>query len=108
MIVWLSFIDPSKPEGTKFLGVVIVEFSDADVEVARAAAPNLKQWDFAEAATAAAITKSWIVGANPGGECQAYSFPDQFAHVVRPHLNKLLTKAEADAITGDAVMAPHA
>lgn len=45
-LVWLSFCDPTKPEGEQFLGAAIVR------------AENLGD----------ALTKSWKKGCNPGGE----------------------------------------
>lgn len=43
---WLSFIDPERPQGARFLGVIILD------------APTLD----------AAFTKSWELKINPGGE----------------------------------------
>lgn len=50
---WLSFVDPARPLGTQFLGVVIVE------------APGFP----------AAVKKAWVLCCNPGGECQGMQLP---------------------------------
>lgn len=43
---WMSFSDPTRPEGQQFLGVVLVD------------AESLSE----------AITWAWLTGCNPGGE----------------------------------------
>lgn len=65
---WLSFCDPSRPAGTQFRGVAIVD------------APNL----------AFAIHEAWALGVNPGGEVLAWEvegIPDEF-------VGRLLSKEE--------------
>jgi len=66
---WLSFVDPDKPVGEKFLGVCVVDVTpeDADAEV-----PQLKR-DFPRHQPgaewiAAATRRAWRLGCNPGGE----------------------------------------
>jgi hypothetical protein len=72
---WLSFCDPSLPEGTQFLGVVITQ------------APDF----------AAAVTRTHMAGVNPGGEVQgAGPLPARF---IDPEWrDRLLTKDEAESI----------
>lgn len=71
---WLSFADGSKPKGSTFLGVVIVEaygFTDA-------------------------IQKSHDLGINPGGEVQGFLVPSD-GHPVALH-NRLLQRDELEDI----------
>ncbi len=72
---WLSFADPGLPEGTQFLGVVILQ------------APTL----------AAAITRSHWLGVNPGGQiATAGPLPQEW--IAAEWRDRLLTKAEAEAV----------
>lgn len=80
---WLSFCDPDKappeaeqrPGGPSFLGVVIVQ------------APTF----------AAAITRSHVLGVNPGGQVQgAGPLPESF--IGAQYRDRLLSAAEAEAI----------
>jgi hypothetical protein len=50
---WLSFVDPHRPEGTRFLGVALVEAETM----------------------ADALRRAWSSGCNPGGEVEAYELP---------------------------------
>jgi hypothetical protein len=74
---WLSFCDPDAPEGSQFLGVVITQAADF----------------------IAAVSRSHALGVNPGGEVQgAGPLP---ADSISPEWrDRLLTKAEAEAIPG--------
>ena len=80
---WLSFCDPSKtpplnlqrPGGPSFLGAVITQ------------APTL----------AAAITRSHMLGVNPGGEIGSVG-PIPAAYIGADWRDRLLTAAEAEAI----------
>ena len=74
MIFWLSFCDRDRPKGKQFLGVALVE------------ANNLPD----------AITATWERGCNPGGEVLSLEVPETEASRVRPYLNRLLSKAEAE------------
>ena len=68
---WLSFVDPSRNPGERFLGVSIVQ---AD--------------DFIDA-----VEEAWTLGANPGGEVQGVELPDDF--VVEASLrNRILSEKE--------------
>jgi hypothetical protein len=69
---WLSFADPGLPEGSQFLGVVILE----------------------AAGLADAVTKSHLLGLNPGGEILGYPVP---GWIPREWQGRLLTKEEAVA-----------
>ncbi len=73
---WLSFCDGERPTGQQFLGVAIVDVTDADVdairEELRAKFPKAK--DGAEW-LAAASRKAWALGCNPGGEMLSHEMP---------------------------------
>lgn len=72
---WLSFCDTDRPAGSQFLGVAIVQ------------APTF----------AAAITRSHVIGANPGGEIASVGpIPAEF--IAAEFRDRLLTKDEAEAI----------
>jgi hypothetical protein len=72
---WLSFADPGLPEGSQFLGVAIVQ------------APEFP----------AAVTRTHALGINPGGGIQGAG-PIPAEHIARGYWDRLLTKAEAEAI----------
>lgn len=74
---WMSFIDPDKPQGQRFLGVAICQGAD-----------------IGEAAK-----NAWEHGCNPGGEVAA--LPMTLADLEKmglttEHLNILLTKADLE------------
>lgn len=71
---WLSFADPTLPEGSQFLGVSLVKASG-----------------FVTASMAAAT-----LGINPGGEVQGY--PVNNLPVPEQYQNRLLTRAECNAL----------
>lgn len=68
---WLSFVDPDRPKGERFLGVSIVQVSDEEVEAQREEAAG---WAEPERGMeiAAAVAKAWDMGCNPGGEVQGF------------------------------------
>jgi hypothetical protein len=75
---WLSFIDPDRAQGTRFLGVAIVH---ADGHMS-------------------AIDRTHRLNINPGGEVACYRLPDDF--VVAPeHRNKLLDRVAAARAKGE-------
>jgi hypothetical protein len=75
---WLSFVDPDRPEGDRFLGVSIVE---ANNEVT-------------------AASRAHELGCNPGGEIALCPIPSD--HVPGPeYRDRLLTRDEAE-IAGSA------
>ena len=72
---WLSFCDPDAPEGSQFLGVVITQ------------APDLE----------CAVTRSHVLGVNPGGEIQiAGPLPE--GSIGPEWRDRLLTRAEAESV----------
>lgn len=55
-IYWMSFVDPERPEGDRFLGCLIVRGrNDMDV-----------------------IRRSHMLGLNPGGEVMFFEIPKQY------------------------------
>jgi hypothetical protein len=72
---WMSFADPGAPEGTQFLGVVIIQ------------APSCP----------AAVTRSHQAGVNPGGEI-AVAGPIPPELIGAEWRDRLLTRDEAEAI----------
>lgn len=72
MMWWLSFVDPHKPPGHRFLGVVI-----------------LAGENFGEA-----VRNAWTLGCNPGGEVKGYQVED----VDPTWMNRLLDSQEADEV----------
>jgi hypothetical protein len=72
---WLSFCDPSRPEGSRFLGVAIVQ------------APTF----------AAAITRSHVTGVNPGGEVASMG-PIPAECIAAEWRGRLLTREEAESV----------
>lgn len=80
--MWLSFADPSRPEGDHILGVAIVEVPD----------------DCANVAFAASV--AWQRGCNPGGQVFAAPVPAQHGPPP-PELDHRLVsdKLELDRLT---------
>jgi hypothetical protein len=77
MMQWLSFADPELPEGTQFLGVIIVH------------APTfMEAWAWTHAA-----------GINPGGGVQGVEFDDA-APVPPEYVGRLLSKADVETLDG--------
>lgn len=71
---WLSFADPSKPDGHGFLGAAIVR------------APGFLS----------AVTFARMLGINPGGEVQGTDL--QGVEIDAAHCNRLLSREEAEAV----------
>lgn len=69
---WMSFCDTEKPEGSQFLGVVIVTAMGV----------------------AHAIDKSHRLGINPGGEVKIIKLDDDDDDILPEHFNRLLSKQE--------------
>lgn len=75
---WLSFVDAEKPEGERFLGVAIVQ------------ARGIGH----------AVTEAYRLGINPGGEVVGLEIDAE--HVpAEEYRERLLTKAEAEALVGE-------
>lgn len=73
---WLSFCDPHKPEGSQFLGVILI-----------------KGYGFMDA-----VSRCNMLGINPGGEVQGYELPLTRVPKDEGNANRLLNKMEAEAV----------
>lgn len=75
---WMSFCDPDKPEGTQFLGAAIIKADN--------------HFDM--------MTRSWLLGLNPGGEVAFFEIPEQYEKRVPNDWieSRLITKIEADEL----------
>jgi hypothetical protein len=91
---WLSFSDPELPNGEQFLGVALIDVTDADAATAivqlrakfPAAAPGA-EW------IAAAIQCAWDMQCNPGGEILTIDVTGEHEADKVPR-NRLLSKAD--------------
>lgn len=95
---WLSFCDPDRPEGQKFLGAAVVDVTD---EEAAAVTPLMRATfplaqDGAEW-IAAATGKAHAFGCNPGGEVSSVEITGA-AHAALYPRNQLMSKAEIEAL----------
>ena len=74
---WLSFCDEEKPEGSRLLGVSLVEGEDF----------------------LPAVLNAHRLGCNPGGQVLGLPFPEAKAALVGASWkNRLLSRAEAEAV----------
>jgi hypothetical protein len=81
-LFWMSFCDPSKPEGQQFTGVALVE------------ADSLPE----------AITMAWATGCNPGGEIQSAEVP---LDLLPNDKRVLLAKAPKHTLMDRAALEAH-
>ena len=72
---WLSFRDPKKPEGSSFLGVVVVQ------------AKSMKL----------AMKEAWRLECNPGGEVLGEALPPE-VKIPEQYQNKLLSRTEGEEL----------
>jgi hypothetical protein len=104
---WLSFVDSDRPTGDQFLGVAVVDVTEADAAAGhRAARQRRAEFGHSEPVEpwidwmTAAILKTHRTGCNPGGEVgavridEAPEYPTKGATLPR---NTLLSKAELAA-----------
>lgn len=84
MLWWISFVDPDKPTGDRFLGVSIIDGTKvADLDEAN-------EFD-------SVMDESWRVKANPGGAVQAGRLPENSVRIVpESFIGRLLNKVEVD------------
>jgi len=78
-LFWLSFVNPNKPVGEKFEGVVILEAEDG----------------------LAAVRRAWAMGLNPGGEALIAELMAPYPDT--KYRNRLLTREEAEACNREMV-----
>lgn len=67
MLYWMSFVDDSKPKGTKNLGACVVEANDPKE----------------------AVVVSHELGCNPGGEVALAPIPEEYRSQYKDFTNKL-------------------
>jgi hypothetical protein len=94
---WLSFCDPHKPIGDQFLGVAIVQVTEADADAARAIV--LARFPHARRGAdwiAAATRKAHELGCNPGGDVLSVDVTDHWPPPADPDvpLNRLMDRHE--------------
>lgn len=80
---WLSFVDPDRPEGQRFLGVTVMDYDLPEgVEALR---------DIVELV----LTEAWRRQCNPGGAAQVTKL-EELADAVTPmtYRNRILMKPE--------------
>lgn len=91
---WLSFTDPDRPVGAQFLGVCLVDVSEAEAAaIVDELAARFPQHEPGAEWVAAAIRKAWRVGCHPGGEVAAVDVSEELGGAEMP-LNWLLDRAE--------------
>jgi hypothetical protein len=75
---WMSFCDPDRPEGDRFLGALIVR-ANSNHEM---------------------LSRSWALGLNPGGEVAFFEIPEQYEERIPPDWieTRLLTRDECEAL----------
>lgn len=89
---YLSFCDAERPQGCQWLGTVVLSPDDEDIAEAalhpRAVTPD-------QIGIAAAITKAWRLGLNPGGEVGTIGpFETEDSAWVERWTNRLMTDRE--------------
>lgn len=99
---WLSFCDGDRPQGEQFLGVAIVDVTQAEADAAKVEIDlRFPQHQPGAEWIAAASRKAWAMGCNPGGQVRsmriddAPRFPDMNAACPR---NQLLSHADLTAL----------
>jgi hypothetical protein len=75
---WMSFCEPSKPRGTKFLGALIIK-AENEIDL---------------------ITRSWLLKLNPGGEIKFFKIPEKYVSRIPPEWveTRLITREECEAL----------
>lgn len=98
--MWLSFTDGSRPKGTQFLGLAIVEclpeFSDrimATLTQVERGHPSPGSFDDTDLDMYRAMQRVNELGINPGGGVQGIVIPDEFIPPME-YRNRLLTSEE--------------
>lgn len=78
VFAWMSFVDPDRPAGQRFLGVVVTRAT-------------------IEEDTMTVLDRLRDKGLNPGGECQPQAMRGE-APIPEEFIDRLLTKEEAEAL----------
>jgi hypothetical protein len=98
-VFWLSFVDPDRPKGDRFLGVCVIEVSEAEAAAMR---PELHERFPRHTAgaewLAAAVRKAHRLGINPGGQIASHELPPDWPlfDAIPRHL--LLSRADLQLI----------
>lgn len=94
---WLSFTDSDRPKGRQFLGVLVVDVTEADAAEALALRPTMHDQNEGPW-IAAALRAAWKAGVNPGGEASSVRIDDEPAYAARYPRLTLLSRADIDAL----------
>ncbi len=96
--VWLSFCDPDRPKGQRFLGVAIVDVTDEEVEgsILYLHLHYPKAQPGAEVIHAA-MRKAHETGCNPGGEVNSWELSEGSPELSAPR-NRLMQQAELEIL----------
>jgi len=102
---WLSFTDRDRPRGQQFLGVVVVDVSEADRAEALATWNQTHDQPMGDRIDgpwiAAAMRACWRAGVNPGGAVASWRLddhPDFASYSARYPRLQLLSRAEIAAL----------
>jgi hypothetical protein len=99
---WLSFVDPDRPRGERFLGVVVVDVTEEDAAAALAVHPHMADQEEGPW-IAAAIRRCWKARVNPGGDVSSRRVDGAPAAILSryPRLT-LLSRADVDRLEASA------
>jgi hypothetical protein len=96
---WLSFSDPDRPAGQRFLGVAVIDVTTEEAATAevvlRMRHPHAKEgaeWVWV------AQQKAWQLGINPGGEIGVTELPRTDPRVAAIPRDRLMQKPELEAL----------
>jgi hypothetical protein len=92
-LFWLSFVDPDRAPGSRFLGGSFVEIDDREGEEHR---DLLRR----------ALQRAHVVGCNPGGAVKAHVVPEDRARRIGPEWrHRVLSRSEIDALDQELLRA---
>ena len=92
--IWMSFIDTEREAGNRFLGVNIVDITEAEAEFQLAIFPEMYD-KIGGPVVCAAAAKAYSLGINPGGEVMAMEMsPGMVPEELK---NRLLSQADLEA-----------
>lgn len=92
-LIWMSFVDPKRPEGERFLGVALVEVPDEITDHRE----QLK----------AAIRRAWRMKCNPGGEIESHRFDAERLGLLPQEQRDRLARAPRDTLLSVADLQHH-
>lgn len=100
--IWMSFTDPTRPTGTQFLGVCVVDVTDEEAAAAaatlRAIHPRAQPGPEAERLWVA-MQRTHRLGINPGGEIASHQAPRDVVDQIMPNCprDRLMDLVELDS-----------